>query len=139
MSLGTVTNVDEAVRWLSYTYLHVRMRKNPLVYGVAHAELRDDPELDGKRRAVVIDAARRLDKVFTIQIENTPFSTIFETIILFSQAKMIRFEERTGFLYSTDLGRTASHFYVKSDSVDVFNEHMKPYMNEADILAMLCL
>lgn len=136
MSLGTVTNVDEAVRWLSYTYLHVRMRKNPLVYGVAHAELRDDPDLDGKRRAVVIDAARRLDKVFTIENRKRHFPHFYYCIY---QAKMIRFEERTGFLYSTDLGRTASHFYVKSDSVDVFNEHMKPYMNEADILAMLCL
>ena len=28
--LGTVTNVEEAVQWLSYTYLYVRMRKNPL-------------------------------------------------------------------------------------------------------------
>ena len=36
VSLGTVTNVDEAVQWLSYTYLYVRMRANPLVYGIPH-------------------------------------------------------------------------------------------------------
>ena len=58
-----MTNVDEAVRWLSYTYLYVRMRKNPLVYGIGHQELRDDPMLDNKRRDIIIDAARRLDKV----------------------------------------------------------------------------
>ena len=58
ISLGTVTNVDEAVTWLSYTYLYVRMRKNPLVYGVTYAELRDDPELHGKRREIIVDAAR---------------------------------------------------------------------------------
>ena len=34
VSLGTVTNIEEAVKWLSYTYLFVRMRKNPLVYGI---------------------------------------------------------------------------------------------------------
>ena len=39
VSLGTVTNVDEAVKWLSYTYLFVRMRANPLVYGIAYANL----------------------------------------------------------------------------------------------------
>ena len=50
---------------------------------------------------------------------------------------MIRFDERTGYMHATDLGRTASHFYVKSDTVDVFNELMKPYMNESDILAMI--
>lgn len=36
--LGTVTNISEAIIWLSYTYLHVRMLKNPLVYGITHTE-----------------------------------------------------------------------------------------------------
>lgn len=36
VALGSVTNVEEAVRWLSYTYLYVRMRANPLVYGISH-------------------------------------------------------------------------------------------------------
>ena len=31
IALGNVTNIDEAVEWLSYTYLYVRMRKNPQV------------------------------------------------------------------------------------------------------------
>lgn len=34
VTLGTISNVDEAVRWLSYTYLFVRMRSNPLHYGI---------------------------------------------------------------------------------------------------------
>lgn len=29
IAIGTVTNIEEASRWLSYTYLHVRMKKNP--------------------------------------------------------------------------------------------------------------
>ena len=33
ISLGTVSNVDDAVRWLGYTYLIVRMKKNPVYYG----------------------------------------------------------------------------------------------------------
>lgn len=36
IALGTVTNVEEAVKWLSYTYLYVRMRANPLAYGINH-------------------------------------------------------------------------------------------------------
>lgn len=34
ISLGTVANSHEAVRWLGYTYLFVRMRKNPFQYGL---------------------------------------------------------------------------------------------------------
>lgn len=36
VALGSVTNVEEAVKWLSYTYLYVRMRANPLAYGINH-------------------------------------------------------------------------------------------------------
>ena len=114
ISLGTVTSVSEAVEWLSYTYLFVRMRKNPLVYGIKHVELRDDPTLEMKRREIIIDAARKLDK-----------------------ARMIRFDERTEILSATDMGRTASHYYVKYDTIEVFNAEIKEVMNEADILATL--
>jgi antiviral helicase SLH1 len=33
IALGTVANVHDAVQWLGYTYLYVRMRKSPLLYG----------------------------------------------------------------------------------------------------------
>lgn len=115
VSLGTVTNVEEAVTWLSYTYLYVRMRKNPLVYGMKFQEVRDDPLLEAKRTEIIREAARKLDR-----------------------AKMIRFDERTGYLFPTDLGRTSSQFYVKYDTIEVFNELLRPVMNEGEIIAMLC-
>lgn len=55
--------MEEAVKWLSYTYLYVRMRKNPLVYGINYHEVQDDPTLMSKRRDIIVDAARRLDRV----------------------------------------------------------------------------
>ena len=33
ISLGTVANVNDAVQWLGFTYLYVRMKKNPFIYG----------------------------------------------------------------------------------------------------------
>jgi len=59
---GTVTNVREASLWLSYTYLFVRMLKNPLAYGVAWHELSADPRLEGRRKALITDAARQLER-----------------------------------------------------------------------------
>ena len=50
---------------------------------------------------------------------------------------MIRFDENNGYFNSTDLGRTASHFYIKYDTVEIFNELMTPLMNEGEILAMI--
>ena len=52
---------------------------------------------------------------------------------------MILFDERTGYLTAKDLGRLASNFYVKSTSIEVFNEMMRPRMTEADVFSMLSM
>ena len=70
--------------------------------------------MESKHRRIVIKAAGKLDK-----------------------ATMIQFDERMGYLHARDLGRTASHFYIKYDTVEVFNELMKPLMNKGNVLAML--
>lgn len=114
VALGTICNVQEAIEWLSYTYLFVRMRINPQVYGLNYSDVEDDPSLDAKRRQLIHASAMTLDK-----------------------ARMIRYNERTGDLNVTDLGRTASHFYIKYDTIEVFNELLKPIMNESEVLNMM--
>lgn len=42
---GTVQSVAEAAQWLGYTYLYVRMLKNPGVYQVPPDQLDTDPVL----------------------------------------------------------------------------------------------
>ncbi|KAK9503226.1 hypothetical protein O3M35_011843 [Rhynocoris fuscipes] len=114
VSLGTISNIDEAVEWLSYTYLFVRMRINPQVYGLNYQDVIDDPNLDLRRRELIEVAAKALDK-----------------------AKMVRFNIRTGDLSITDLGRIASHYYIKYDTVEVFNEMLTATMCESEIFAMV--
>uniref|UniRef100_G3PM43 Activating signal cointegrator 1 complex subunit 3 n=1 Tax=Gasterosteus aculeatus aculeatus TaxID=481459 RepID=G3PM43_GASAC len=114
IALGTVTNVDEAVKWLSYTYLYVRMRANPLAYGINHRAYQMDPSLELYRKELVVESGRKLDK-----------------------AKMIRFEERTGYYASTDMGRTASHFYIRYNTMETFNELFNSQRTEADILSIV--
>jgi len=50
ISLGTVSNVRDAVQWLGYTYLFVRMKMNPFAYGrqLLHLQTNDLPK-DPKR------------------------------------------------------------------------------------------
>merc|ERR1719270_838379 len=50
---------------------------------------------------------------------------------------MIRFDERTEILSATDMGRTASHYYVKYDTIEIFNSEVREVMNEADLLATI--
>lgn len=37
----------------------------------------------------------------------------------------------------SELGRVASHFYIRHSSIVTFNEHLRPHMSEADVLAMI--
>ncbi|KAJ3318630.1 activating signal cointegrator 1 complex subunit [Boothiomyces sp. JEL0866] len=114
ISLGTITNIEEAIRWLSYTYYFVRMRKNPFQYGIDWKELEQDPTLVGRRRDMIATTARKLHK-----------------------AQMIVFDDRTGYLTSKDLGRIASNFYINYDTIEGINSVMRPQMTEADVFAML--
>ncbi|XP_053995787.1 activating signal cointegrator 1 complex subunit 3 [Hylaeus anthracinus] len=114
IALGTISNLQEAIKWLSYTYLFVRMKLNYQVYGIPYQEKMDDQNLERKRKELIDTAAKELDK-----------------------AKMIRYNINTGDLSTTDLGRIASHFYLKYDTIEIFNELMKPIMNEAEILALI--
>ncbi|KAK3150861.1 hypothetical protein QOZ80_3AG0238710 [Eleusine coracana subsp. coracana] len=114
VALGTVTNVKEACAWLGYTYLFIRMKTNPLVYGIAWEEVRGDPLMGSKQRAFIVDAARSLDK-----------------------AKMMRFDEKSGNFYCTELGRIASHFYLQYSSVETYNEMLRRHMSESEVITMV--
>lgn len=116
IALGTVTSIPEAVQWLGYSYLFVRMQRNPLTYGIDWAEIRDDPQLVQKRRELVIKAARVLQ-----------------------QSQMIIFNESTEEVRAKDVGRIASQYYVLQTSIEIFNTMMRPRATEADVLKMISM
>ena len=116
IGLGTVTSVPEAVQWLGYSYLFVRMQRNPMTYGIDWAESRDDPTLVQRRRKLIIEAARTLQ-----------------------QNQMIIFNETTEELKSKDVGRIASQYYILHTTIQKFNEKMQPHATEADVLALIAM
>ncbi|EJD01188.1 Sec63-domain-containing protein [Fomitiporia mediterranea MF3/22] len=115
IALGTVSNVAEAVQWIGYTYLFVRLRKNPRYHGITYEEVIDDPQLGRKRRELVQRKATQL-----------------------AEARMIVFDKERETFASTDLGRIAAKYYIRAQTVVIFNETFRPKMSEADVLYMLC-
>ncbi|CDZ98858.1 sec63-domain-containing protein [Phaffia rhodozyma] len=116
IALGTITDVGEAVQWMGYTYLFVRMKRNPFNYGMPHDVTADDPQLGNKRHQLVQLAAKKL-----------------------VEAKMIEFDETSGKMSVTDLGRIAAKYYIRVASIEIFNENFKPRQTEADVLSMLAM
>ncbi|KAL4865899.1 hypothetical protein BDV12DRAFT_199669 [Aspergillus spectabilis] len=116
ISLGTVTSVSEAVQWLGYSYLFVRMKREPRNYGIDYAEMIDDPMLVQRRRQLIVQAALVLQK-----------------------SQMIIYNEKTEELRAKDVGRIASQYYVLQTSVEIFNTMMRPRSGEADVLRMISM
>ncbi|KRT80228.1 helicase, partial [Oryctes borbonicus] len=114
--LGSVSNIQESVEWLTFTYLHRRMRMNPQVYGLQYSDLEEDSNLRGTMLTFVHKAATLLDK-----------------------AHMIRYDPKNGDLVATNLGRTASYYYINFDTIEIFNDMMNSTMTEAEIIEMMCL
>lgn len=116
ISLGTVTSVPEGITWLGYSYLFVRMRRNPIAYGIEWSEINNDPNLVQRRRDLIVRAARVLQS-----------------------SQMIIFNETTEELRAKDVGRIASQFYVLQTSIEIFNTMMRPRATEADMLKMISM
>lgn len=116
ISLGTVTNIQEGIQWLGYTYMIVRMRQNPFAYGIDWRELQEDPLLNNRRNDMIVAAARRLHHL-----------------------QMIVFDENSGAFSSKDLGRIASDFYLLNNSIEIFNQMLNPKATEADVLSMISM
>ena len=86
------------------------------MYGVNPDDYENDPTLIQTRMNLAHSAALKLQK-----------------------SGMIKYERRTGTLFPTALGKVASHYYIKCDSMQVYNEELKPHMNTIDLFRLFAL
>ncbi len=114
--LGTIQNAKEAVHWLGYTYLYIRMLRSPTLYGVSHDQIKDDQLLEKRRADLVHTSACSLDK-----------------------NNLIRYEKKTGNLQVTELGRIASHYYITNDTMATYNQLLKPTLSEIELFRVFSL
>ena len=116
--LGSVQTIKEAVDWLTYTFLYVRMLQNPSLYGIMNPEktLKDDPTL--KRR--------RLDLAHT-------------AACLLEKSNLIRYDRKSGALQSSPLGRISSQYYISHTSMALYSRHLRPNMSDIELLRLFSL
>lgn len=114
--LGTIRNREEAVNWLGYTYLFIRMLKNKALYGITVDYEEEDESLTLKRSDIIHTAACILEKT-----------------------GLIKYNRQSGQLLSTDLGRIASFYYVTHASMATYNQLLKPNMSMIDLFRVFAL
>lgn len=112
--LGMVKSVDEAVTWLGYTFMYVRMIQEPHLYGVdLESEEGKDSKLTIFRRRLIHSAAINLER-----------------------ANLIKYDRRNGTIASTELGRIASYYYLTHQSMLVYGQNLRPVMDEIDLFRL---
>ena len=116
IALGSIQSIPEAIDWLGYTFLFIRMLRNPSLYGIGESAERDDPRLKKRRLDLVHSAATILEK-----------------------SHLVHYDHRNGALQSTPLGRVASQFYLNASSMALYNRHMRPTMTDIDLLRLFSL
>ncbi|KAI8532460.1 hypothetical protein RHMOL_Rhmol11G0215900 [Rhododendron molle] len=116
IALGTVQNAREACNWLSYTYLYVRMLRNPTLYGLAPDALTRDILLEERRADLIHSAATVLDK-----------------------NNLVKYDRKSGYFQITDLGRIASYYYITHGTISIYNAHLKPTMGDIELCQLFSL
>ncbi|XP_071827411.1 U5 small nuclear ribonucleoprotein 200 kDa helicase-like isoform X1 [Apostichopus japonicus] len=114
--LGNIQNMKDAINWLGYTYLYIRMMRNPTLYGIPVDAKDKDPYLEQFRIDLIHTAAMVLDK-----------------------NNLIKYDKKSGNFQMTELGRIASHYYCTNDSMSTYNSLLKPTLSEIDLFRVFSL
>lgn len=114
--LGTIQNIKDAVTWLGYTYLYIRMLQAPTLYGISFDQKKEDPLLEQHRADLIHTAALHLDR-----------------------SGLIKYDRRMGHFQMTELGRIASHFYCTHQTMMTYNQLLKPTLSEIELFRVFSL
>lgn len=114
--LGTIQNIKDAVRWIGYTYLYIRMLRQPTLYGISFDKIKEDPMLELHRADLVHTAALHLDR-----------------------SGLVKYDRKSGHFQITELGRIASHYYCTHETMMTYNQLLKPTLSEIELFRVFSL
>ncbi|GJQ87042.1 hypothetical protein Trydic_g12622 [Trypoxylus dichotomus] len=114
--LGSIQSVKDAVTWLGYTYLYIRMLRQPTLYGITHDHIKQDPLLEQHRADIVHTAALHLDR-----------------------SGLVKYDRKLGQFQVTEIGRIASHYYCTHETMATYNQLLKPMLSEIELFRVFSL
>jgi replicative superfamily II helicase len=109
IALGTVNSLSEAIQWLKFTFLYVRMCKNKMSYGIT-----PKMTIDERLTEIIQAAALELRSI-----------------------GMIGFDMKNGFLRIKELGKIASRYYLKHSTVEAYSRSLKASSTESDVISII--
>ncbi|CAI9118155.1 OLC1v1019682C1 [Oldenlandia corymbosa var. corymbosa] len=128
--LGTVQNAKEACVWLRYTYLFVRMVRNPTLYGLPADALPAATSGESKE-----DLVRKISEAVNLYSADL----IHSAATILDKNNLVKYDRKSGYFQVTDLGRIASYYYITHGTIATYNEHLKPTMGDIELCRLFSL
>jgi pre-mRNA-splicing helicase BRR2 len=110
--LGTISNFADAQDWLEYTYLSTRIERDRSLYTKSEN---------------------------TTDIKQFKSDLIHSAAVLLDKYGLIRYDRKSAVFTPTSLGQVASHYYLKPQSIAIYNENLKPHLSAIDLLRIFSL
>ncbi|XP_044737520.1 putative U5 small nuclear ribonucleoprotein 200 kDa helicase [Chrysoperla carnea] len=114
--LGNVQNIRDAVTWLGYTYLYIRMLRQPTLYGISHDKAKEDPLLEQHRADLAHTSALHLER-----------------------SGLLKYDRKSGNFQVTEIGRIASHYYCTHETMSTYKQLLKPTLSEIELFRVFSL
>ncbi|KAK6736456.1 hypothetical protein RB195_019253 [Necator americanus] len=90
--------------------------ESPTLYGIPADQAQSDPLLEQRRADLIHTACLQLDK-----------------------GNLVKYDKKSGLVQATELGRIASHYYCTFESMQTYNQLLKPTATEIDLFRIFSL
>ena len=110
IALKNVKNLDDAAEWLKYSYLYIRILRNPHLYGISYDEIKKHSNIRPTLQNIAHTALSKLEK-----------------------AGLLKYDRKTGIVQPTLLSKIASYFYCHYKSIEQYAKMLKIYSSEIDL------
>ena len=111
---GNIKCRNDAVNWLAYTYLYVRMLASPMLYKVP------DISSDG-------------------QLKKFRESLVHSALCILKEQELVLYDAENDVIEATDLGNIASSFYINHASMDVYNRELDEHTTQIDLFRIFSM
>ena len=112
--LGNIKNRQDAKQWFKFTYLYIRMLSSPEIYNVPNSEDNDT-------------------------IDTFIESLIHSSFLILNDQNLSIYYEQEGKIEPTELGRIASYYYIKHDSMALYCNNINEYSSISDVFRIFSM
>ncbi|KAH7825363.1 putative RNA helicase-related protein required for pre-mRNA splicing, related [Monocercomonoides exilis] len=136
--LGNIVSLSDAVEFLKYSYLYIRMRKNPALYQIDTNEEEDEDEEEEEESDEDEDSGNKVKKEKDPVLRRL-YDLAYTALVVLSRGELVEFHRQTGKVQPRERGRISSQYYILPESMAVYKEHLRPTLDTAGLMRVFAL